>query len=167
MQLLRRHKSVLIALGIYWPVIFWLTHIPVPDIARQSGMSDKTMHVLAYFVLTFLIWFTISPYEKVQWRCFAPLHFSYPWCVHAITDQRNLVPFTPEGQTVNKEKEWVLAWGRAGREIEALRRLTLSRLETVPASVLDSLFELGLRRGQPRLTSGLVEQQRVFRKARR
>ena len=67
MQLLRRHKSVLIALGIYWPVIFWLTHIPVPDIARQSGMSDKTMHVLAYFVLTFLIWFTISPYEKVQW----------------------------------------------------------------------------------------------------
>ena len=67
MQLLRRHKSVLIALGIYWPMIFWLTHIPVPDVARQSGMSDKTMHVLAYFVLTFLIWFAISPYEKVQW----------------------------------------------------------------------------------------------------
>ncbi len=67
MQLLRRHKFVLIALGIYWPVIFWLTHIPVPDIARQSGMSDKTMHVLAYFVLTFLIWFASSPYQKVQW----------------------------------------------------------------------------------------------------
>lgn len=67
MQLLRRHKFVLIALGIYWPVIFWLTHIPVPDVARQSGMSDKTMHVLAYFVLTFLIWFAINPYEKVQW----------------------------------------------------------------------------------------------------
>ena len=48
-------------------MIFWLTHIPVPDIARQSGMSDKVMHVLAYFVLTFLIWFAISPYEKVQW----------------------------------------------------------------------------------------------------
>lgn len=68
MQLLRRHKSVLIALGIYWPVIFWLTHIPVPDIARQSGMSDKTMHVMAYFALTFLIWFAISPYEKVRWN---------------------------------------------------------------------------------------------------
>ena len=68
MQLLRRHKSVLIALGIYWPVIFWLTHIPVPDVARQSGMSDKTMHVLAYFVLTFLIWFAISPYQKVKWN---------------------------------------------------------------------------------------------------
>ncbi|MCI0499271.1 MAG: VanZ family protein [Planctomycetales bacterium] len=68
MQLLRRHKSVLLALGIYWPAIFWLTHIPVPDIARQSGMSDKTMHVLAYFALTFLTWFAVSPYEKIRWN---------------------------------------------------------------------------------------------------
>ena len=67
MNLLRRHKSVLIALGIYWPFLFWLTHIPVPRIAGQSGMSDKTMHVLAYFALTFLVWFAISPYEKVNW----------------------------------------------------------------------------------------------------
>lgn len=67
-KLLRRHKSVLIALGIYWPFLFWLTHIPVPQVARQSGMSDKTMHVLAYFILTFLIWFAISPYEKIRWN---------------------------------------------------------------------------------------------------
>lgn len=67
MKLLRRHRSVLLALGIYWPFLFWLTHIPVPVIARQSGMSDKTMHIVAYFVLTFLIWFAISPYQKVNW----------------------------------------------------------------------------------------------------
>jgi len=67
MKLLRRHKTVLLVLGIYWPLIFWLTHIPVPDVARQSGMSDKTMHVLAYFVLTFLVWFAVSPYHKVRW----------------------------------------------------------------------------------------------------
>lgn len=67
MRLLRRHKSVLIVLGIYWPVIFWLTHIPVPDIARQSGLGDKTMHILAYFVLTFLVWFAVAPYERVRW----------------------------------------------------------------------------------------------------
>lgn len=67
MKLLRRHKTVLIALGIYWPGIFLLTHIPVPELARQSGMSDKTMHLLAYFVLTFLVWYAISPYEKVNW----------------------------------------------------------------------------------------------------
>lgn len=67
MKLLRRHKSVLIALGIYWPVIFYLTHTQVRTIAKQSGMSDKTMHLMAYFALAFLIWFAISPYEKVNW----------------------------------------------------------------------------------------------------
>jgi VanZ family protein len=67
MTLLRRHKTILITLGIYWPVIFLLTHIPVPAIARQSGMSDKTMHVVAYFLLTVLAWYAISPYEKVNW----------------------------------------------------------------------------------------------------
>jgi hypothetical protein len=68
MKLLRRHKLILLALGIYWPGIFWLTHIPVPRIAGQSGMSDKTMHVMAYLVLTFLVWFATSPYEKVRWN---------------------------------------------------------------------------------------------------
>lgn len=58
----------MLVLGIYWPVVFWLTHIPVPDVARQSGMSDKTMHVLAYFVLTFLVWFAASPYHKARWN---------------------------------------------------------------------------------------------------
>ncbi|MCE5185172.1 MAG: VanZ family protein [Planctomycetaceae bacterium] len=67
MKLLRRHKAVLIVLAVYWPVIFALTHIPVPNLARQSGMSDKTMHVLAYFVLAFLAWCAWNPYEKVNW----------------------------------------------------------------------------------------------------
>ena len=75
MKLLRRHKSVLLALGIYWPFLFWLTHIPVPVVARQSGMNDKAMHVMAYFVLTFLIWFAINPYEKVNWSK------AKAWCV--------------------------------------------------------------------------------------
>lgn len=68
MKLLRRHKSVLLALGIYWPFLFWLTHSPVRAMARQSGMSDKAMHVMAYFVLTFLVWFAVSPYEKIRWN---------------------------------------------------------------------------------------------------
>jgi hypothetical protein len=75
MKLLRRHRSVLLALGIYWPFLFWLTHIPVPQIAGQSGMSDKTMHVLAYFALTFLVWYAISPYERVNWAK------AKVWCV--------------------------------------------------------------------------------------
>jgi VanZ family protein len=65
---LRRHKYILLCLGLYWPVLFVSTHIPIPDIARQSGMSDKTMHVLAYMVLVFFVWLAISPYRKVDWR---------------------------------------------------------------------------------------------------
>jgi hypothetical protein len=68
MQLLRRHKYILMSLGIYWPALFVLTHIPVPEIAGQSGMSDKTMHVLAYLTLVFFVWLAISPYEKVKWN---------------------------------------------------------------------------------------------------
>jgi hypothetical protein len=45
-----------------------LTHIPVPAIAGQSQMSDKTMHLLAYLVLVFFVWLAISPYEKVRWN---------------------------------------------------------------------------------------------------
>jgi len=68
MQFLRRHKYILCAIGIYWPVLFTLTHIPMPPIAGQSGMSDKTMHLLAFMTLMFLAWLTISPYEKVRWN---------------------------------------------------------------------------------------------------
>jgi VanZ family protein len=68
MTFLRRHKYILCSLGIYWPVLFVLTHIPVPQIAGQSGMSDKLMHMLAYLVLVFFVWLAISPYEKVRWN---------------------------------------------------------------------------------------------------
>lgn len=68
MPLKRRHKYILLALGIYWPLLFFLTHIPVPDIAGRSGMSDKTMHVLAYLVLVFFVWLAVKPYEQVKWN---------------------------------------------------------------------------------------------------
>jgi len=68
MTMLRRHKYVLTVLLIYWPAIFILTHMPVPDMARKTGMSDKTMHLLAYLLLVFLWWFAISPYKKADWR---------------------------------------------------------------------------------------------------
>ncbi len=67
MSLLKRHKYVLITLGFYWPAIFIATHVPIPLLARRSGMSDKTMHFLAYFILVFFWWFAISPYKKVHW----------------------------------------------------------------------------------------------------
>jgi hypothetical protein len=68
MALWKRHKYILTCLLIYWPGLFILTHIPIPQIARQSGMSDKIMHVLAYLVLVFFFWHTISPYARVNWK---------------------------------------------------------------------------------------------------
>jgi VanZ family protein len=67
MALLRRHKYIVAALAVYWPALFVVTHIPVPEIARKSGLSDKSMHFLAYLVLVSLTWLAISPYAKVQW----------------------------------------------------------------------------------------------------
>ena len=68
MPLLRRHKYILLILLVYWPGLFVLTHIPIPQLARQSGMSDKVMHALAYLGLVCVWWFSISPYKKVDWR---------------------------------------------------------------------------------------------------
>jgi len=69
MLLLRRHKWVLAGLIFYWPLIFIATHIPkVPEWVSETQMSDKTLHFLSYLGLISLVWFTISPYEKVNWR---------------------------------------------------------------------------------------------------
>ena len=70
MPIHRRHRYILLALGIYWPFIFILTHIPVSEVVRQSGMSDKTMHTMAYLVLTLLVCLAVSPYEKIRWGRF-------------------------------------------------------------------------------------------------
>ena len=70
MALLRRHKWVMGGLSVYWPAIFIATHIPAIDLPNwvgQLGMEDKTMHFLSYLGLVSLVWFVVSPYEKVNW----------------------------------------------------------------------------------------------------
>ncbi len=68
LPLLKRHKYLIAGLSIYWPLLFIATHAPVQEIGRQSGMSDKTMHWLAYMGLVFFVWLAVSPYDKVNWR---------------------------------------------------------------------------------------------------
>jgi len=68
MPLQRRHKYVIAGLSVYWPVLFICTHLPIHDLGRKMGMSDKVMHYLAYFALVFFLWLAVSPYEKVNWR---------------------------------------------------------------------------------------------------
>ncbi len=72
MALLRRHKYILLSLGLYWPVLFIATHIPLPNLTEKTGMSDKTMHVLAYGILVFLAYLAISPYRRVNWKKMFP-----------------------------------------------------------------------------------------------
>ncbi len=68
MALSRRQKLTIISLLLYWPTIFVLAHIPVPQLVREAHVSDKSLHFLAYLVLVFLLWFTIRPDRKVNWR---------------------------------------------------------------------------------------------------
>ena len=68
MALSRRQNMTILALILYWPALFILTHVPVPDVVRQADVSDKTLHFLAYLILVFVLWFAVSGDRKVNWR---------------------------------------------------------------------------------------------------
>ena len=68
MALPRRQKLTIISLLFYWPSLFILAHIPIPLFVRRAGVSDKSLHFLAYLILVFLLWFAITPDRKVNWR---------------------------------------------------------------------------------------------------
>jgi len=68
MAISRRQKITIILLVFYWLSFFILAHIPVPGLVREAGVSDKGLHFLAYLILVFLLWFAVSPDQKVGWR---------------------------------------------------------------------------------------------------
>jgi hypothetical protein len=62
---------------------------------------------------------------------------------------------------------FIETWRRAGPVLEQIRLQELREFDSRKQwRIVDSLFDLGVRLGQPRNTSGLVEQQRIFRTAR-
>jgi len=61
-------KLAALLLAIYWPTLFVLAHIPIPRTIENAGVSDKTLHFLAYLVLVFLLWISLYPDRKVRWR---------------------------------------------------------------------------------------------------
>ncbi len=63
-----RQKAVIAVLVLYWPTLFVLAHIPVPQVIRQAHTYDKSLHLLAYMILTFLLWSAIKPLERIRWR---------------------------------------------------------------------------------------------------
>lgn len=68
MALSRRQKVIIISLAFYWPILFVLGHIPIPQLVREAGVSDKSLHFLAYLILVFFLWFAINSDKKVNWR---------------------------------------------------------------------------------------------------
>ena len=62
-----RRKLIIIALLFYWPTLFVLGHIPIPQLVYKAQVSDKTLHLVAYLILVFLLWFAVSPDKKVNW----------------------------------------------------------------------------------------------------
>ncbi len=67
MTLSLRQKLIIISLLLYWPAIFVLAHIPIPQLVYKAQVSDKTLHLITYLILVFLLWFAVSPDKKVNW----------------------------------------------------------------------------------------------------
>jgi hypothetical protein len=63
-----RHRITIVLLTFYWLTLIILAHIPMPLYVQKAGVSDKSLHIFAYLILTFLLWFAIRPDEKVSWR---------------------------------------------------------------------------------------------------
>lgn len=62
-----QRKLALIPVLVYWPVIFILSHIPIPELVYKARVSDKAIHFLAYLILAFLLWYAVGAGAKVRW----------------------------------------------------------------------------------------------------
>ncbi len=88
MNLLRRHKYILISFSLYLPAIFLATHIPIPKmVVTNMRMNDKTMHFTAYLILVFLAWCSVSPYEKIKWKKMKPWLIIAAVAAYAAADE--------------------------------------------------------------------------------
>jgi len=87
MTLSHQQKISVCILVLYWPGLFVLAHIPIPHVVQEADVSDKSLHFLAYLILTFLIWFTVRGDRKVKWRRAAPWLVLFVIIVYGILDE--------------------------------------------------------------------------------
>jgi hypothetical protein len=83
----RKQKFFTAILIFYWLGIFIATHIPVPAWTRQMGVSDKTMHFVAYMVLASLLWFSTSFEKKADWKKLRPWLLSTILLLYSLLDE--------------------------------------------------------------------------------
>jgi len=87
MILSHQQKITACILALYWPVLFVLTHIPIPRVVEEADVSDKSLHFLAYLILAFLLWFVVSGNRKVNWRRAAPWLVLFVLVVYGVLDE--------------------------------------------------------------------------------
>jgi hypothetical protein len=63
-----RKKINIVILAVYWPLLFVLAHIPIPQVVYEAQVSDKSLHFLAYMILVFLLWSAFCPETRVTPR---------------------------------------------------------------------------------------------------
>jgi hypothetical protein len=62
-------------------------------------------------------------------------------------------------------RRWVNTWSEAGPELDAIRRREIREADNLKSlALLEVAFNHALRTTPPRLSSGLVEMQRLFAK---
>jgi hypothetical protein len=63
-----RQKIIIAVSPLYFVTLFVSTHMPIPEVVYRANVSDKWLHFLAYMNLFFLLWFSINPDKKANWR---------------------------------------------------------------------------------------------------
>lgn len=70
-------------------------------------------------------------------------------------------------ETDDQLRQWVATWQKAGPALEAVRRSELRALaDNRDLSNLDDLLQWALAHAQETTYSGLIEQQRIFKRLR-
>jgi VanZ family protein len=87
MTLSHQQKIAAFVLTFYWPALFVLAHVPIPRVVKEADVSDKSLHFLAYLILTFLLWSVVSGNQKVNWRRATPWLVLFVIVMYGILDE--------------------------------------------------------------------------------
>jgi len=87
MKLSLRQKVMSVLLAVYWITIFTLAHRPIPQWVYEAQVSDKSIHFIVYLILVFLLWFSVRPGAKVNWRKAAVWWIVLVMAVYAAADE--------------------------------------------------------------------------------
>lgn len=87
MAFLTQRKITKIALYLYWPAFFIAGHIAIPESVQKAGVSDKSLHFMAYLILVFLLWFSVSGVRTIDWRRLRPWLVLLALVAYGIIDE--------------------------------------------------------------------------------